>query len=202
MIFQWVTPLIRLGYKRPLKITDMWSLTSYSTDQILSQFNESWDMRPKDDGTRTVRIKRNVAFVIFRIFWPLLAFCFVLKIVQTILMFSSPIVLDWLITFMSSSNDPDWKGYLYSFLLFLISFMESVFDNQHEYYLHVLQMDVKTCLMSTVYKKALVLSNDGRRQFSTGQIVNMMSVDIKAIEDWIVNSRLQCSEFCHFFFFG
>ena len=47
-------------------------------------------------------------------------------------------------------------------------------------------MKVKTCLMSTVYKKALVLSNDGRKDFSTGQIINMMSVDVQAIVDYII----------------
>ena len=61
--------------------------------------------------------------------------------------------------------------------------MESVFENQHEYYLNILRMKVKICLMSIVYKKAIVLSNDGRKEFSTGEIVNMMSVDIQTIED-------------------
>ena len=164
----------------------MWNLkTAYTTDYLLGQFNKPWQKRPKDDGTRTAQIKRNVAFVIFSVFWPLFAYCFVLKLIQTVLMFCSPTVLDWLITFMSS-NDPNWKGYFYSFLLFLISFLESLFDNQHEYYLSVLQMKVKTCLISTVYKKALVLSNDGRKNFSTGQIVNMMSVDVQAIVDCIM----------------
>ena len=60
---------------------------------------------------------------------------------------------------------------------------------QYEFYLGVLQMKVKTCLMSTVYKKALVLSNDGRKDFSTGQIVNMMSVDVQALVDYILMSR-------------
>ena len=84
-----------------------------------------------------------------------------------------------------SSDDPNWIGYFYSFLLFLISFLESTFESQYEFYLGVLQMKVKTCLISTVYKKALVLSTDGRKEFSTGQIVNLMSVDVQAIVDYI-----------------
>ena len=133
MIFEWVTPIIRLGYKRPLKIADMWNLKFiYTTDYLLSQFNQRWERRPKDDGTDRAQFKRNVAWVTFLVFWPLFTYCFVLKLVQTVLMFSSPIVLDWLITFMSS-NDPNWKGYFYSFLLFLISFSESLLANQVSY---------------------------------------------------------------------
>ena len=154
---------------------------------MLSEFNKRWDKRPKYDETSKRQLRRNVAWVIFRTLWPLFAYCFFLKLVQTFLMFSSPIVLDWLITFMSS-DDPNWKGYFYSFLLFLISLLDSLFDNQYEFNLGVLQMRVKTCLMSTVFKKALVLSNDGRKDFSTGQIINMMSVDVQSIVDYIMMS--------------
>ena len=189
MIFEWVTPIIQLGYKRSLQIADVWNLKSiYKTDYVLAQFNERWEKRPKDADTRKARLKRNIAFVIFLFQWPLFAYCFLLKLIQTLLMFSSPVVLDWLIYFMSS-DDPNWLGYFYSFLLFLISFFESMFESQYEFHLGVLQMKVKTCLMSTVYKKALVLSNDGRKEFATGQIVNMMSVDVQALVDYVSMSR-------------
>ena len=123
-------PIIRLGYKRPLKAADMWSLKYvYTTDYVLTQFNRRWEKRPKPDGADRAAFRRNVAFVLFLVFWPLFSYCFVLKLIQTVLMFCSPIVLDWLIYFMSS-NDPDWKGYFYSFLLFLISFLEAILANQ------------------------------------------------------------------------
>ena len=109
----------------------MWSLKYiYTTDYLLAQFNKRWEKRPKV-GDKS-QYKRNVAFVIFLVFWPLFTYCFVLKLIQTVLMFLSPIVLDWLIYFMSS-DDPDWKGYFYSFLLFLISFTESILANQVSY---------------------------------------------------------------------
>lgn len=162
----------------------MWALKpTYSTDYMLSQFNEYWEKRLKGEGTKK-QSNRSVVWAIFFFLWPLFFYCFVMKLVQTVLMFSSPVVLDWLITFMSS-NDPDWKGYFYAFLLFFISFSESMFDAQYMFSLGVLQMRFRTCLLSIVYKKALVLSNDGRKEFSTGQIVNMMGVDVQAIVDYI-----------------
>ena len=56
-------------------------------------------------------------------------------------------------------------------------------------------MKVKTCFMSTVYKKALFLSADGRKDFSTGQIINMMSVDVQAIVDYISMSMAEKRKF-------
>lgn len=184
MIFEWVTPLIRLGYKRPLKITDLWNLNfSYKTDNVIEIFNRYWDVKKIDKQTKK-EVRRNVALVVFLSFWPLFTYTFILKLLQTVFMFLSPVVLDYLITFMAS-DDPAWIGYFYSFLLFAISFVESIISSQYEFYLTVLIMKTRTCLMSTVYKKALILSNDGRSQFNTGQIVNIMGVDVSAVAEYI-----------------
>lgn len=167
----------------------MWDLkSSHTTDHLLSQFNQFWKKRTKNEGE--VKSNRNVGWMIIRFLWPLFAYCFVMKLVQTVLMLSSPIVLDWLITFMSS-DDPNWKGYFYAFLLFTISLSESMIEGQYLFGIGLLQMKVKTCFMSIVYKKALVLSNDGRKDFSTGQIINLMGVDVQVLTDYVNLCALQ-----------
>ena len=176
MIFEWVTPIIKLGYKRPLKVSDMWNLKLiYKTDFVLKVFDKLWSKK-KYDKITNAEVRRNVAIVLFSTFWTQFTYCFILKLLQTILMFLSPVVLDYLISFMASPSDPDWKGYFFSFLLFSISFLESIIANQYEFNLGVLSMKVRTCLISTVYKKSLVLSNDGRKDFNTGEIINLMAV--------------------------
>lgn len=185
MVFEWVTPIIRLGYKRPLKVSDMWNLKMiYKTDYILNIFNRFWSKKKYDKELNT-EVRRNIAIVLFITYWKMFCYTFFLKLVQTVLMFLSPVVLDYLITFMATPTDPNWKGYFLSFLLFMISFFDSIFNNQYEFYLGVLMMKVRTCLMSTVYKKSLVLSNDGRKDFSTGQIINLMAVDVEAMVNYI-----------------
>lgn len=174
--------MIRLGYKRPLQLSDMWSLNRvYTTDQVLHRFDRHWKHAP------TNGLKRDVALVISLAFWPLLVWLVVLKLVQITLMFLSPTVLDRLITFLSS-NDPNWTGYLYAIHLFLISLFDLLFTNQHEYCLGVLQMKAKTCLTSIVYRKALVLSNDGRKGFSTGQISRFFDL-IFLNSNWINETK-------------
>ena len=183
LIFEWVTPFIRLGYKRPLQLSDLWSLNRiYTSDYVLGQFEKHWNRKPTNKG----QLRRNVALVILLSFWPFFVWLVLLKIITIVLMFLSPTVLDWLISFLST-DDANWKGYLYAGLLFLISLLDSLFSNHYEYIFGVLQMRVKTCLTSIVFKKALVLSNDGRKEcgFSTGQIINMMSVDVQILVDYI-----------------
>jgi ATP-binding cassette subfamily C (CFTR/MRP) protein 1 len=45
-------------------------------------------------------------------------------------------------------------------------------------------MRVRAGLISVVYKKALVLSNDERAGRATGDIVNLMSVDATRLQDF------------------
>ena len=149
---------------------------------MLGQFEKHWNRKPTKKG----QLRRNVALVILLTFWPFFVWLVLLKVITIVLMFLSPTVLSWLISFLSS-HDANWKGYLYAGLLFLIALLYSLFSSHYEYILGVLQMQVKICLTNIIFKKALVISNDGRKEcgFSTGQIINMMSVDVQILVDFI-----------------
>uniref|UniRef100_A0A8C1PNS5 ABC-type glutathione-S-conjugate transporter n=1 Tax=Cyprinus carpio TaxID=7962 RepID=A0A8C1PNS5_CYPCA len=47
----------------------------------------------------------------------------------------------------------------------------------------ILGMKVRTALMAAVYKKALVVSNDSRKESTAGEIVNLMSADAQRFND-------------------
>ena len=60
-------------------------------------------------------------------------------------------------------------------------------------------MRVRAGLVTVIYSKALVLSNDGRSR-STGDIVNLMSVDATRLQDFctyglmVISGPVQVSE--------
>ena len=43
----------------------------------------------------------------------------------------------------------------------------------------IVSMNIRTALISTIYKKALVMSNSARKESTVGEIVNLMSVDVQ-----------------------
>lgn len=47
----------------------------------------------------------------------------------------------------------------------------------------VLGMRIRACLIAAVYRKSLILSNSARRDTTTGEIVNLMSVDCQRFID-------------------
>ncbi|KAI7805399.1 canalicular multispecific organic anion transporter 1 isoform X1 [Triplophysa rosa] len=107
----------------------------------------------------------------------------VLKLLQDILAFASPQLLKLMISFTQDKSIQTWTGYLYAVLLLLVAFLQSVFLQQYFQRCFVLGMKVRTAIMVAVYKKALVVSNDSRKESTAGEIVNLMSADAQRFND-------------------
>ena len=206
MTFWWFTGTIIKGYKQPLVEQDCYQMINEnSTKTILKTFDQKMKsirdekiiqqiqhdedvrteyQRPEQDR-RSVKV--NIALLVLRIYWKEFLLVAVLKLIASVLTFGNPIVLDKLITFMSSTdvNLPVWHGYFFAALMFIFPMFESMFNGQYEYYMNVLSLKVRTCTTALIYQKALKLSTYGRKDYSTGEIVNIMSVDSQKLIDFI-----------------
>lgn len=57
--FQWITPLLSLGYARPLEPSDLYKLQDYrSAERIASLINESFDRRVEEAAEYNARLAR------------------------------------------------------------------------------------------------------------------------------------------------
>jgi ABC-type bacteriocin/lantibiotic exporter with double-glycine peptidase domain len=111
-----------------------------------------------------------------------------------------------MIQFTKDETQPDWHGYFYTVLLFLIAMIQSLFLHQYFHRAFTIGMRVKTAVIAAVYNKvtqyfksrsastifnssllndylsqALRLSNKARRTSTVGEIVNLMSVDAQRL---------------------
>lgn len=124
--------------------------------------------------------------VILKNFWPTLFLSFFFKFLVTVFMFASPMLLDRIITFVNN-KEPSWRGLLYASSLFIVSLVNSLLSNKQEYLSTINVMLINTSLTSAIYKKTIRLSNQGRKNYSTGQIVNLMAVDTQRISEVVQN---------------
>uniref|UniRef100_A0A671T8K5 ATP-binding cassette, sub-family C (CFTR/MRP), member 2 n=1 Tax=Sinocyclocheilus anshuiensis TaxID=1608454 RepID=A0A671T8K5_9TELE len=88
-----------------------------------------------------------------------------------------------MISFTQDKSSHAWTGYLYAVLLLVVAFLQSVILQQYFQRCFILGMKVRTALMAAVYKKALVVSNDSRKESTAGEIVNLMSADAQRFND-------------------
>uniref|UniRef100_A0A3Q2TZ33 ABC-type glutathione-S-conjugate transporter n=1 Tax=Fundulus heteroclitus TaxID=8078 RepID=A0A3Q2TZ33_FUNHE len=120
---------------------------------------------------------------LYKIFKGILIESAFFKLLQDLLAFVSPQLLKLMISFTQDKSRYAWEGYLYAVLLLLVALLQSLFLQQYFQRCFVLGMKVRAALMAAVYKKALVMSNDNRKESTVGETVNLMSADAQRFND-------------------
>ncbi|KAF1769727.1 hypothetical protein GCK72_001544 [Caenorhabditis remanei] len=93
-----------------------------------------------------------------------------------------------LIQFMENPDEPTWKGYIIAFLMFITSNIATIFVHQSWDVVYRLQINVRSCLTNAIYSKALKLSNEARKEFGCGEIMNLVNGDVPKVEGIALNS--------------
>uniref|UniRef100_A0A3B3WNI9 ABC-type glutathione-S-conjugate transporter n=1 Tax=Poecilia mexicana TaxID=48701 RepID=A0A3B3WNI9_9TELE len=88
-----------------------------------------------------------------------------------------------MISFTQDKSSYAWEGYFYAVLLLVVALLQSLVLQQFVRRCFVLGMKVRAALMAAVYKKALVMSNDNRKESTVGETVNLMSADAQRFND-------------------
>ncbi|NXC08258.1 MRP7 protein, partial [Orthonyx spaldingii] len=100
-----------------------------------------------------------------------------LKLSGSLLDFSGPLLLNLLVNFMESRQEPLSHGVLYALGLFAGSFLAALLRNQFSYEMNKMTLMVRAAVISAIYRKALRVSSASLARFTVGEIVNFMSTD-------------------------
>ncbi|NXB70326.1 MRP7 protein, partial [Donacobius atricapilla] len=100
-----------------------------------------------------------------------------LKLAGSLLGFSGPLLLNLLVNFMESRQEPLSHGVLYALGLFAGSFLGALLRNQFSYETNKMALMVRAAIISAIYRKALRVSSTSLARFTVGEIVNFMSTD-------------------------
>jgi hypothetical protein len=169
LTFWWANPLILLGYKRPLKKKDMWTLIKENTtaenarrfDEILNPNSKIKSERINENETTKLSSNskpNGILLALLRTYWFSLTLTAILKLAISFLPYVNPTVLAWLIAYMSfDSEEPNWRGYLYAIIMFISPMIESLITSQYEVGIAVIAMKMRSCVTNSIYKKVILL---------------------------------------------
>lgn len=108
-------------------------------------------------------------------------FAWLLKLAVDIITFILPQLLGLTIDFVDSSkaeNRPEfWKGIMFAFLLFTVASLQTLLYTHFFHQMYTIGFRIRTALISSIYRKALVVSNATRKESTVGEITNLMSID-------------------------
>uniref|UniRef100_A0A673JV88 ABC-type glutathione-S-conjugate transporter n=1 Tax=Sinocyclocheilus rhinocerous TaxID=307959 RepID=A0A673JV88_9TELE len=206
VLFWWYGRLVVKGYRSPLKAEDLWSLREEDTsEKIICDLEKEW---AKQEGAmngaqalgyklseqtqllRKLHKEQSSGFCLLRTlaknFGPYFLTGTLYLVIQDVFMFSIPQVLSLLLGFVRDEDAPLWKGYVFAFLMVLLSCLQSLFNHQYMYTCFTVGMRVKTAVMGLVYRKSLVINSAARRTCTVGEIVNLVSADTQKLMDFVV----------------
>nr|QUF59451.1 ATP-binding cassette transporter Abcc1-6-2 [Brachionus angularis] len=215
--FWWINPLILFGYKREFTKEDMWPIDEKeSCGYLTNKLIEEWDKvakiymenrKSEFDDLANVTAQETITMIkgedktkpVSKIKEPSLLFCLVkmlygkflagafMKLIQDVLTFVGPIILDLLIKFTKEKSQKPIVGYFLTGLLFFCSVLQTFLVQHYFHRMFIVGARVKTSLMGLIYRKSLKLSSQSRKLTTVGEMVNLMQVNTQSLADMSTN---------------
>ncbi|XP_035223587.1 multidrug resistance-associated protein 1-like, partial [Stegodyphus dumicola] len=129
---------------------------------------------------RTPEFKNFSASLLKAFSWRL-SCCLCLETIDSILQFVPSFILGWIIDHLSRPSRT-WNGYLLCSLLVFAVFTCRCVGNLLMLQSNLYVLQIKAALMDAVYVKALKMSCSARRQYSSGELANLLSADVERVE--------------------
>ncbi|KAG0223088.1 hypothetical protein BGW41_005710, partial [Actinomortierella wolfii] len=184
IIFHYMQPVISKGYRQPLTQSDLDNImpSRILTATSYSRVSEIWLSHVAQNPTNPSMLKAIVM-------WGGLAWIpvTVAALSHVIFSYCTPILLGELVSFVGSyavdgsKAQPVTLGLILAFALFFSSLFSTMADGQQFQLSANLGAEVRTGLISMIYRKALVLSTCARQTMTVGEISNRMAVDCERI---------------------
>ncbi|KAG8385285.1 hypothetical protein BUALT_Bualt03G0026100 [Buddleja alternifolia] len=173
--FNWMTPLMWQGYRKPITEKDVWKLDSWDQTETLSRkFQNSWE----EDALKS---KPWLLCALNRSFGGRFWFGGFFRIGIDLSQLAGPVLLNHLLQSLEKGT-PTWVGYIYALLIFASVFVGVLCDGQ--YFQNVMRVGfrLRATLVAAILRKSLHLTYEGRKEFPSGKITNMMTTDANALQ--------------------
>ncbi|KAI8877119.1 multi drug resistance-associated protein MRP [Backusella circina FSU 941] len=175
LTFQWLTPLMQLGYRKPLVMDDLWNLKKDDQCTVISeQFQKHWQIELQKKNPSLLRA------MVYTLGAPYLLAALFRALVDMI-QFAQPWFLkqlmNWVQSYGTDAPEPGYRGVLIAVGMFVTAVCQTLLYQQHFQRCFTTGLHLRSLLVTAIYQKALVLSNSSRQKSTIGEIVNLMSVD-------------------------
>ncbi|XP_026869463.2 multidrug resistance-associated protein 4 isoform X2 [Electrophorus electricus] len=197
ILFCWLNPLFRIGYKRRIEEDDMFKVLPEDESKRLGEELQSfWDHEVQIANKELKTPKLTKAIV--KCYWKSYAILGIFTLIEEVIKLVQPVFLGKLIQYFES-YDPNDMGALYEAYGYAAGVSISSLGLallHHLYFYHVQRagMKIRIAMCHMIYKKALSLSSVAMVHTTTGQIVNLLSNDVNRFDEVTI--------FLHFLWVG
>ena len=182
LAFSWLNPLLRLGRSKALDLADIPLIASEDCAQQASRkFSEAWS-RHRQDKAQSGRANR-LALVLCKCFLREIMIAGFYAFMRTLSIAVSPALLFAFVRYSSQEERDHRVGLSLVGCLLLVKLVESLSQRHWFFDSRRTGMRIRSALMAVIFQKQLKLSSQGRKNHSTGEIVNYIAVDAYRLGD-------------------
>ncbi|KAH7366157.1 hypothetical protein KP509_18G065700 [Ceratopteris richardii] len=176
LTFTWLNRLLNQGSRQSLNIDDVPVLAPRDkAEYTYSVIQENWP--------RSVNERRPLTIALVKSFWRPLLLTGALQLLRALVLYAGPLLISSFTNYASGERVSDYDGYALVFMLLVAKLVE-VFSYHHfNFQSYRLGNNMRSAVITTIYRKGLRLSSYSRQKHGVGQITNYMVVDAQQISD-------------------
>ncbi|KAG0495993.1 hypothetical protein HPP92_000608 [Vanilla planifolia] len=191
LTFSWIGPLLAAGNKKTLDLKDVPQLDYRdSVDGVLPVYksklesyktsNGNNSSSGNDNGTSHIT-SFNLAKAMILSAWGLVFLTSIYALLYTLASYVGPYLIDYFVQYLNGYQTFANEGFVIV-IAFIVAKLFECFSQRHWFFrLQQIGVRVRAFLVSIIYQKALTLSSNARQGRTTGEIINIMSVDADRI---------------------
>jgi len=188
LAFSWLNPLLRVGRSKALDLGDIPLIADEDTAHHTSQkFAEDWSRHVGDKARSRRRVvgSNSLALVLLKCFLGEILLTGFYALLRTLSIAVAPLLL-FAFVWYSNQEERDLRvGLVLVGCLLITKLIESLSQRHWFFTSRRTGMRIRSALMAVIFQKQLRLSSQGRKNHSTGEIVNYIAVDAYRLGDAI-----------------
>ncbi|CAN6448500.1 unnamed protein product [Victoria cruziana] len=174
LTFSWLNPLFPVGNSKALDLEDVPEVANKDSARfVYPAFRSRLEEGKSSDSIGKLRLAKALFYFVWKdVAWSGF-FCFLYSVSS----FVGPYLIDALVQYLNGRQRFAHEGYVLVSVFLVAKLVQSL--SQRHWYFLTRQIGIRNraALNTIIYKKGLSLSSQSRKKRTSGEIVNLMSVD-------------------------
>ncbi|QHO26594.1 ABC transporter C family member 3 [Arachis hypogaea] len=179
LTFSWIGSLIALGNKKILDLEDVPQLDS--GDSVVEAFPAFKEKVEADcGGTNHITTLKLVKLLVISA-WKEILFTAFLALLNTLASYVGPYLIDAFVQFLDGKQLYENQGYVLVSAFFVAKIVECLSQRHWFFKLQQIGIRIRALLVTMIYNKSLTLSCQSKKGHTSGETINLMTVDAERI---------------------
>ncbi|OMO51835.1 hypothetical protein CCACVL1_29558 [Corchorus capsularis] len=183
LTFSWMGPLIAAGNKKTLDLEDVPQLDN--SDSVVGAFpkfrNRLESVDSEGSGITTLKLVK----ALFLSAWKELVLTALFASIYTVATYVGPYLIDTFVQYLNGQREFKSEGYLLVTAFFVGKLVEYLSQRRWYFKLQQIGLRLRAVLVAMIYNKALALSCQSKQRQTSGEIINVITVDAERVGGFI-----------------